>query len=49
MWKRAIPYDSVENELTLIIKDTNQHHSWHTVDAMDVETTQKDMLGPFYK
>ncbi|KAF9299630.1 hypothetical protein BGZ74_008826 [Mortierella antarctica] len=47
--KRAIPYESVENELTLIMEDANRNHSWHTVNATDVEVAQKKKLGPFYK
>lgn len=31
------------------MEDANRHHSWHTVDATDVETAQKKKLGPFYK
>ncbi|KAI8596065.1 hypothetical protein EDD21DRAFT_420035 [Dissophora ornata] len=46
---RSIFYDSVEEELALIIEDANRHHSWHTVDTMDVETAQQEKLGPFYK
>ncbi|KAG9063736.1 hypothetical protein KI688_003848 [Linnemannia hyalina] len=47
--KRYIPYDSLEKELALIIKDASQLHVWHTVDATNVETAQKERLGPFYK
>ncbi|KAG0035316.1 hypothetical protein BGZ81_009812 [Podila clonocystis] len=47
--KRSVPYDNIENELAQIIEDANRHHSWHTISATDVETAQKDMLGPFYK
>ncbi|KAG0019239.1 hypothetical protein BGZ82_000211 [Podila clonocystis] len=47
--KRAIPFDSVENELTVLIEDANRQHSWHAVDAADVKAAQKEKLGPFYK
>ncbi|KAF9559834.1 hypothetical protein BGW38_009073, partial [Lunasporangiospora selenospora] len=47
--KRVVPYYNIEKELTRVIEGANPHHSWHTVDAADVETAQKDKLGPFYK
>ncbi|KAF9284123.1 hypothetical protein BGZ68_004905 [Mortierella alpina] len=47
--KRSIPFDSVEKELALIIKDANRLHNKHTVDATEVETAQKEMPGTFYK
>jgi len=47
--KRTAPYDSVDHELALIIEDVSRGHSWHSVDAMDVETAQQEKPGPFYK
>ena len=47
--KRTVPYNSIENELALIMEDANRIHSWHAVDATDVKIAQKEKLGPFYK
>ncbi|KAF9139415.1 hypothetical protein BGX30_007983 [Mortierella sp. GBA39] len=42
--KRHVPYDSVEKELELLMKD-----AWHAVNAREVEAAQRELLGPFYK
>ncbi|KAG0272982.1 hypothetical protein BGZ97_010845, partial [Linnemannia gamsii] len=47
--KRTVSYDNVDHELALIIEDTRRHHSWHTVDPMDVETAQREKLELLYK
>ncbi|KAF9408942.1 hypothetical protein BGZ94_002143 [Podila epigama] len=46
---RFVPRDNIERELAAILKDISHHYIAHPVDPKDVEASQKERLGPFYK
>ncbi|KAG0277855.1 hypothetical protein BGZ96_002685 [Linnemannia gamsii] len=46
---RIVSQDHIEKELTLVLEGVTHHHVTEPVDPKDVETSQREMLGPFYK
>ncbi|KAH7055030.1 hypothetical protein BKA57DRAFT_501557 [Linnemannia elongata] len=46
---KIVPQDHIEKELTLVLEGVNHHHITKPVDPKDVETSQREILGPFYK
>ncbi|KAF9342877.1 hypothetical protein BGX26_006681, partial [Mortierella sp. AD094] len=44
-----VPHDSIEAELTDILKGVGHNHTTNVIDAKDVETSQRGVLGRFYK
>ncbi|KAF8936737.1 hypothetical protein BGZ47_009366 [Haplosporangium gracile] len=46
---KHVRYDRIEEELADILKGVSHHQITHSVDPKDVEASQKERLGPFYK
>ncbi|KAF9314251.1 hypothetical protein BG006_003963, partial [Podila minutissima] len=46
---KIVPQDHIEKELTLVLEGVNHHRITEPVDPKDVETSQREILGPFYK
>ncbi|KAF9116504.1 hypothetical protein BGW39_002721 [Mortierella sp. 14UC] len=47
--RKTVPKDHITKELVLILQGVSPHHITHPVDPKDVEVSQRDQLGPFYK
>ncbi|KAI8356289.1 hypothetical protein B0O80DRAFT_497003 [Mortierella sp. GBAus27b] len=46
---KIVPQDHIEKELTLVLEGVNHHHITEPVDPKHVETSQREVLGSFYK
>ncbi|KAG0268150.1 hypothetical protein BGZ95_002588 [Linnemannia exigua] len=46
---KSVPKDHIEKELTIVLEGVSHHHITEPVDPKDVESSQRERLGPFYK
>ncbi|KAK3838887.1 MAG: hypothetical protein J3R72DRAFT_180847 [Linnemannia gamsii] len=46
---KSVPKDQIEKELTVVLEGVSHHHITEPVDPKDVESSQRERLGPFYK
>ncbi|KAF9898417.1 hypothetical protein EC991_011331, partial [Linnemannia zychae] len=46
---KSIPKDHIEKELTIVLEGVSHYHITEPVDPKDVESSQRERLGPFYK
>ncbi|KAK3810466.1 MAG: hypothetical protein J3R72DRAFT_480919 [Linnemannia gamsii] len=46
---KSVPKDHIEKELTIVLEGVNHHHITESIDPKDVESSQRERLGPFYK
>ncbi|KAF9349932.1 hypothetical protein BGX26_011839 [Mortierella sp. AD094] len=44
-----VPRDRIEEELTVVLEGVNHHHTTNVVDPKEVEASQRERLGPFFK
>ncbi|KAK3837560.1 MAG: hypothetical protein J3R72DRAFT_195679 [Linnemannia gamsii] len=46
---KSVPKDHIEKELAVVLEGISHHHITEPVDPKDVESSQRERLGPFYK